>query len=93
MGTFSLKLHQGLKSRTVAALQDILRLHVKALQLVDRQVNPPAQRVFTDIANDVGELKRQSQGVGISCGGVICLSKNVGSHFAHNACHQMTISL
>jgi hypothetical protein len=49
----------------VHALQDLVRLHVELLQLVHRQVDAAAQRVFADVADDVGELKRQPELVGV----------------------------
>lgn len=85
--------HQGLKARRVLALQDVLGFDLKLLQLVDGQVNAPAHRVLAHVADDVGELESQAQGVGVGGGLVLALSKNACRHFAHHTGHQMAVAL
>ena len=66
---------------------------IELLQFAHGQVNAPASGVFADIANDVGQLKRQPQLVRIGGGGVVNLAKNPRCHFADDAGHQMAVAL
>ena len=66
---------------------------VKALQLIDRQVNASALRVFAYVADDVGHLQGLAQGVGVNGGLGLGLAKNGGSHFAHHAGDQVAVTL
>ena len=51
----------------------------------------PAQRVFADVANDVGQLQRQAQLVGVFGGARIGLAEDARGDFAHHAGHQVAV--
>jgi hypothetical protein len=59
----------------------------------NRQVDATAQAVFTDVADDVGELQRLAQFVRIHRGLRLRLAKDVGRHFAHHTSHEMAVAL
>ena len=70
-----------------------MRLDIELLQLIDRQVNAPAHRVFPHIAQDVGELQGLAQLVGVLGGLRVGLAEDAGRHFTHHAGHQVAIAL
>ncbi len=90
---FGLELHQCDEAVRVLALQNLVRLDVKLLQLIDGQVNAATQRIFTHVADDVGELKSQPQLVRVGGGRLVGLAKNTCGHLADDARHQMAIAL
>ena len=70
-----LKAHEGGETVGIRALQNLVRLHIKLLQLADGQVNAAQHGVFTHVADDVGELKRQPQRVCVLGGALVGLAK------------------
>ena len=70
-----------------------MRLDFEQLHLAHGQVDAPAPRVFADVADDVGELQRQTELVRVQGGRGLGLAKDVGRHFAHHAGHQMAVAL
>ena len=68
-------------------------LDLKALQLVDGQVDAPAPGVVANVADDVGQLHGLAQVVGVLDRGRLGAAKDIGRHFAHHAGHQVAIAL
>ena len=93
VGPARLKLHEFDEAIGLTALEDLVGLDIKLLQLVHRQVDATAQGIFTNIPDDVGELQGQAEFVGVVCGLLLRLAENVGCHFAHHTGHQMAIAL
>ena len=87
VGAFGLEAHQRHKAVRVFAVQNLVRLHVKLLQLVDGDVDASAHRILAHIADDVGELEGQAQLVRVLRGGVLGLAKDMRRHLAHHAGH------
>ena len=42
-------------------MQDVIFTHTSFSELIQRQVNTASARIFTDITNDIGELKCHAQ--------------------------------
>ena len=76
-----------------AAFEQFVRLDVKTLQLIDGQVDAATSGVFAYVTDDVGQLQRQTQLVGIGGGGVRALTKDAGGDFAHHPRHPVAIGL
>ena len=70
-----------------------MHLYLKLLELVDRQVNPPAQCVFTHVADDVGELQGLAEFVRVSSGLGLRLAEDASRHFTHDAGNKVTVTL
>ena len=90
---FGLKTHQRGEAIRVFALENFVRLDVELLQLIDGQVDAPAQCVFAHVAQDVGQLQRLAQAVGVLRGGRVGLAKNLRCHLAHHASDQVAVAL
>ena len=97
---FALELHQRqeaplevgpVQSGDVAAFDQLMRLHVEALQLVDRQVDAAAGGVFAHVAHDVGQLEGQAQAVRVVGGLRIGLAEDARGDFADHARHQVAV--
>ena len=99
LGAVDLKAHERIKAlgkvglAALAALDELVRLDVELLQVVDRQIDATTHGVFAHVANDVGELKGQPQLVRVGSGLGVGLPKNAGRHFAHHTSHQVAVVL
>ena len=67
--------------------------YIKVLQLIDGYIYSSSLRVFAHVADDVGQLQRLPQGVGINRGLGVGLPEYQGSHFAHYTSYQMAVAL
>ena len=92
---FGLELHEFREALAVAfcAEAEFVGFDFELLQLIHRQVDAAALRVFADIANDVGQLQGLAEFVGVLCGALIGLAKDAGRDFADDACNQVAIFL
>ena len=70
-----------------------MRLHVKLLQIGHGQVNAPAHRVFAHVADDIGQLQRLPELVGVGGGLSLGLTKYLRCYFSDDACNQMAVAL
>jgi hypothetical protein len=95
MRPLRLKLHQGGEALAITigrlALQNFMGFDLKLLQLRDRQIHPPAPRIVTYIADDVSQLHRQTQLVGILHRGSFLPAKNTCRDLAHHPGYQMAV--
>ena len=93
MSAVGLELQERGETSRIFALENLVRFHVKLLQLARRQVDSPTQRIFTDVAQDIGELEGQPELVGVGGGLGLGLTENLRRDFADDAGHQMAIAL
>ena len=91
--TLGLKAHEGGEALGIHTVEDFVRLDVELLQLAHRQVDAPAPGVFAHVADDVGELQRLAQGVGVVGGLLLRLAEDARRHFAHDAGHEVAVAL
>ena len=92
VGALGLELHQCDETIGVHAVEDLVRLHVELLQFVHGQVDASAQGVLAHVAQDVGELQRQAELVGIGGGLRIGLAEDARRDFADHAGHQVAVA-
>lgn len=90
-GALGLKAHQRAEAFGMDAVEDIGGLDLELLQFIDRQVDAAAPRVVADVADDVGELERQSQLAGIVQRARILVAEHAGRQFADHAGHVPTV--
>src|SRR5690606_32171101 len=70
-GAVRLELHQRVKFIGIPAMDDVGGRHVKALQLIDGNVDAAAARVIADIPDDIRELEGQPELAGeVQCSGL-----------------------
>ena len=74
-------------------LQQLCAGNREALHLVLRQIDAAAMRVFTDIANDVGELKGDSKIACIGARGEVGIPEDLRRHQSHHAGDTIAITL
>src|SRR6201996_901551 len=97
MRALGLELHQRREAVAVApgrvALEDLGGLDVELLQLGDRQVDAATARVVADVADDVGELHRETQAMRERHRLRLRAAHDVARDLADDAGHQVAILL
>src|ERR1022692_6972 len=92
-GALHLKSHQCLEFRGDALLEQLGARDAEPRHLVLRQIDAAAPRVFADVANDIGELKRDSEIACVSARGIVGITEDLRRHQSHNASDAIAIAL
>ena len=65
--------------------ENVARRHVEVLQFVDGQIDAATSRIFTDIADDVGELEGEAEIVRVLERLAILVAEDLGREQADHA--------
>jgi len=77
-GTLGLEAHQAHEALGVIRVQNIRRRHSVFLQLVEGQIDAVFPRILADVADDVGELERESELFGVLPRPRVAVAENAG---------------
>ena len=89
---FRLEFHEGYKPVIVLPLSQFFLRVVKLGQFIERKINPaPIGQVRTYIPDNIGELQRQAQVIGVIPAACIFIAKDLDTDQTDSAGHPITI--
>src|SRR3954468_226990 len=91
--SLSFEMQQGPQARGVGHSRKFSGRNSELCQIILRQVDPPQHSVFFYVADDVGELKRQTQPFRQRFGGRVFVSEDVNANQSDYRSHVVAVAL